>query len=53
MPDGELSESHFPRAGLAAWLADPQHVKPGNRMPSLGLAGDTLTALVAYLQTLR
>jgi cytochrome c oxidase subunit II len=38
---------------LAAWIQDPQHVKPGNQMPPNALAGDDLQALVAYLETLR
>jgi cytochrome c oxidase subunit 2 len=38
---------------LAAWLADPQHVKPGAHMPDLDLGADDLGALTAYLQSLR
>ena len=38
---------------LAEWIADPQHVKPGNRMPSVRLGPGELRAIVAYLQTLR
>jgi cytochrome c oxidase subunit 2 len=38
---------------LAAWIAEPQHYKPGNLMPSLDLDNDELEALVAYLETLR
>jgi cytochrome c oxidase subunit 2 len=34
---------------LAAWIADPQALKPGNKMPALGLAGDRVAALAAYL----
>jgi cytochrome c oxidase subunit 2 len=37
---------------LAAWIADPQHVKPGNRMPITDIAGTQLAALVAYLGSL-
>ena len=46
---------------LAAWLADPEGVKPGNRMarladafnnPDLALSDSDITALVAYLQSL-
>jgi cytochrome c oxidase subunit II len=37
---------------LRAWLAEPQHVKPGNRMPALGLTNSQLSALVAYLEGL-
>jgi cytochrome c oxidase subunit 2 len=41
------------RGHLAAWIADPQHLKPGNRMPPTGLAPGDLQALIAYLETLR
>jgi cytochrome c oxidase subunit 2 len=38
---------------LASWIADPQHVKPGNRMPGLELQDGELQALVAYLEGLK
>jgi cytochrome c oxidase subunit 2 len=41
------------RGPLAAWLADPQRVKPGAHMPYVGLAPDELDALTTYLQSLR
>jgi cytochrome c oxidase subunit 2 len=41
------------RQALAAWLRDPQHVKPGNRMPNLGLSDADVSSLVAYLEGLR
>ena len=41
------------RGYLAGWIADPQHVKPGNRMPAFPLSGADLQALVAYLEMLR
>jgi cytochrome c oxidase subunit II len=34
---------------LAAWIADPQHFKPGNMMPSMPLTGDDLVTLTRYL----
>ncbi len=37
---------------LTRWIADPQHVKPGNRMPAVRLSADDLRALVAYLRSL-
>ena len=40
-------------ANLAAWIADPQGVKPGTRMPATPLSGTDLNALVAYLGSLR
>jgi cytochrome c oxidase subunit 2 len=38
---------------LAGWIADPQHIKPGARMPATGLASDELQAVLAYLETLK
>jgi len=38
---------------LAAWIADPQAIKPGNRMPDLGLSRVQVNQVVAYLETLR
>jgi cytochrome c oxidase subunit 2 len=38
---------------LAGWIRDPQHVKPGNRMPAVLLSGTQIRALVAYLDSLR
>ncbi|HWB73057.1 MAG TPA: cytochrome c oxidase subunit II [Egibacteraceae bacterium] len=39
-------------AQLAAWLRDPQAVKPGAQMPNLQLSAHQIEALVAYLQSL-
>jgi cytochrome c oxidase subunit 2 len=41
------------RGYLAGWIADPQHVKPGSRMPPTGLKDDELQAVLAYLETLK
>ena len=41
------------RGYLAGWIADPQHVKPGNRMPPTGLGGGELQDVLAYLETLK
>jgi cytochrome c oxidase subunit 2 len=38
---------------LAGWISDPQHIKPGNLMPSIPLNGPDLTALVHYLGSLQ
>ena len=38
---------------LAAWIRDPQRIKPGNKMPALDLSASDLQALVAYLESLR
>lgn len=37
---------------LAWWIRDPDEVKPGNYMPDLGLDGEEVAALVAYLLSL-
>ena len=41
------------RTNLREWIADPQHVKPGNKMPELHLSQQELTALTNYLESLR
>jgi cytochrome c oxidase subunit 2 len=38
---------------LAAWIRDPQKIKPGDRMPDLGLSSPQIANLVAYLEGLR
>jgi cytochrome c oxidase subunit 2 len=38
---------------LYGWVADPQSLKPGNHMPTIGLEPDQLRATVAYLETLK
>ena len=38
---------------LGRWIRDPQHFKPGNRMPGLNLSDQDVAALVAYLGSLR
>ena len=40
-------------ATLAAWIADPQHIKPGNYMPKMPLQSDELIAIVHYLEQLK
>ncbi len=39
-------------AELAAWITDPQSIKPGSRMPDLGLTRTEVAELVAYLEGL-
>ena len=42
------------RGALAGWVADPQAIKPGARMPAAAdLDGETLHALAAYLENLK
>jgi cytochrome c oxidase subunit 2 len=38
---------------LLEWIRDPQHVKPGNRMPALGLTDAQYRAIAAYLEGLK
>jgi cytochrome c oxidase subunit 2 len=47
---GELPNA---KAWLTRWIADPQAIKPGNRMPRVPLSRDDLHAVVAYLETLQ
>lgn len=41
------------RDNLRAWIADAQRIKPGNLMPSIPLSPADLSAVVAYLESLR
>jgi cytochrome c oxidase subunit II len=41
------------RGYLGGWILDPQHVKPGNRMPGFDLTGEELQPLLDYLTGLR
>jgi len=41
------------RGYLGGWIADPQHVKPGNRLPVPGLSDEQLQAVIAYLESLK
>jgi cytochrome c oxidase subunit 2 len=38
---------------LAGWILDPQHVKPGNKMPGTDFTGAELQVLLDYLESLR
>jgi cytochrome c oxidase subunit II len=40
-------------SNLRSWIANPQHAKPGNRMPGLDLPAADVDALAAYLEGLR
>jgi cytochrome c oxidase subunit II len=40
-------------AQLAAWINNPQSIKPGDRMPDLGLSRSRIDQIVAYLMSLR
>jgi cytochrome c oxidase subunit 2 len=41
------------RGSLAAWIADPQTLKPGNNMPLVPLSSDELRAVSAYMESLK
>ena len=43
----------YSRGNLAAWIADPQGIKPGNHMPTVGLSPDDLQAITTYLDGLK
>jgi cytochrome c oxidase subunit 2 len=43
----------FTRGSLAAWVADPQSIKPGAKMPLAHLSANELNAIVAYLEGLQ
>ncbi|MGY4371720.1 cytochrome c oxidase subunit 2 [Bradyrhizobium sp. LB1.3] len=40
-------------ATLGAWIADPQHIKPGNLMPKMPLQSGELIAILHYLEQLK
>jgi cytochrome c oxidase subunit 2 len=40
-------------AELARWIANPQDFKPGANMPATALSEDDMSALVAYLGSLK
>jgi len=44
---------NYSRGNLAAWIADPQGIKPGNHMPRVGLPPDDLQSIIAYLDGLK
>jgi cytochrome c oxidase subunit 2 len=41
------------RGYLAGWILDPQHLKPGSKMPGTSLSGSELQVLLDYLESLR
>jgi cytochrome c oxidase subunit 2 len=50
-----LASAEIPNrpAWLAAWIRNPQAIKPGDRMPDLGLSAHQVNLLVTYLDSLR
>jgi cytochrome c oxidase subunit 2 len=41
------------RGTIAAWIADPQTLKPGNNMPMVPMSSDELRQLSAYMMSLK
>jgi cytochrome c oxidase subunit 2 len=41
------------RGNLGGWIANPQVLKPGNRMPPHTLSSQDLNALLGYLESLQ
>ena len=41
------------RGSLAAWIADPQHFKPGANMPAVPLSPSQSAGVVEYLMELQ
>jgi cytochrome c oxidase subunit 2 len=41
------------RDNLRSWITNPQHIKPGNKMPSNTLSDEEMNALLSYLQSLK
>lgn len=41
------------KGNLYGWVEDPQSIKPGAKMPTIGLEPKELHAVVAYLETLK
>jgi len=52
---GTLAAGLFERTdeNIATWLRDPLAVKPGSKMPNLGLSDTDIQTLVTYLQALK
>jgi cytochrome c oxidase subunit 2 len=50
-----IAANSFPanRGYLAGWILNPQHLKPGVRMPQHNLSAEELHALLDYLETLK
>jgi cytochrome c1 len=40
-------------AALSRWIRNPQAVKPGTRMPDLGVSERDVRSLTAYLESLK
>jgi cytochrome c1 len=38
---------------LRLWIKNPEAIKPGSKMPAMGLIDGDVDAITAYLETLR
>jgi cytochrome c oxidase subunit 2 len=38
---------------LRRWIRDPNAIKPGSKMPAMGMSDSDVTAVAQYLETLR
>lgn len=54
MQRGTLASASLPNdpGMLARWIADPQSLKPGNRMPKVALSDSQRRDVIAYLESL-
>jgi cytochrome c oxidase subunit 2 len=52
---GQLAAGTLPltRGSLAAWIVDPQRIKPGVHMPLVPLPSESVDAIAAYLEGLK
>ncbi len=51
-PQLDTVKERYSREELAAWLKNPQKVKPGTTMPDLGLSDEKINEIVDYLLNL-
>jgi mono/diheme cytochrome c family protein len=52
-PDLSKIGAKYPHAALVRWLRDPEAERPTAHMPKLELTDEQITALAAYLSSLR
>ncbi len=48
-----LAALTIPESKLGEWISDPQHAKPGNKMPGIGMSQADHQALLSYLESLK
>jgi cytochrome c oxidase subunit 2 len=54
MSRGTIAAGALPNSvgNLGGWIANPQAIKPGAKMPIVPLSGPQLQAVLRYLETL-